>query len=235
MVLRESLFDLGADFEREGVQALAEFANVLEKLVVENDGGNGDEEAGGSSDQSFGDARSYGAEASGAGIAEAGEGVNDAPDGAEKADERSDGAGGGQPGHALFDAAHFFCGGELHVDGDGLEAFHFAGGLGIASAGLTEQFAIAGGIDRGKRRAGGSDGLRIGDAAGGAEDAEKLVTLPTNAAEKTNFLENHRPGNNGENAQQYQNAAGYRSGLCKDAAQVGDEQRCEQENDEPLS
>ena len=82
-ILRESFFDLGGEFVGEGIQALSQVANVLEKIVVSDEGRDGGKESCGGGDQSFGDARSDGAKAGGAGSAEAGEGVNDAPDGAE--------------------------------------------------------------------------------------------------------------------------------------------------------
>ena len=91
-------------------------------MVVENNRRDGDEESRSRGDERFGNARSNGAEACGAGVPETRKGVNDAPNGAEETDEGSDGTGCGQPGHALFDAANFFRGGELHADGDGLKA-----------------------------------------------------------------------------------------------------------------
>src|SRR5208337_553344 len=119
----EGFFDLGGEFEGEGVQTLREIANVLQEMVVSDEGGDGGEKAGGGGDKGFGDAGSDGAEAGSAGGAETGEGVNDAPNGAEEADEGSDTGGGGEPGHSFFDAANFFGRGELHGDGDGPEAF----------------------------------------------------------------------------------------------------------------
>ena len=95
--LGECFFDLGADLEGEGVQALGEVADILQKLVVEDDGWDGDEKARGGGDERFRDARRYGAEAGGAGVAEAGKGVDDAPDGTEEADEGSNGASCGEP------------------------------------------------------------------------------------------------------------------------------------------
>jgi len=86
---------LGGEFEGEGVEALGEFADVLEEIVVGDEGGNGGEKAGGGGDEGFGDAGCDGAEAGGAGSAKAGEGVDDAPDRAKEADEGSDTGGGG--------------------------------------------------------------------------------------------------------------------------------------------
>ena len=182
-------------FQCERVEALGEFADVLEEIVVGDEGGDGSEEARGGGDEGFGDAGRDSAETGGAGSAEAGEGVDDAPNGAEEADEGSDAGGGGEPGHAFFGAADFFGGSELHADGDGLHGFEF-GGRGIAGAGdLGLEFAIAGGVDVGEGRAGGDESLRIGDALGGAEDFQELITLAANAAEKAGLLEDERPGN----------------------------------------
>ena len=195
--LRKRLLDLGGEFEGEGVEALGEISDVLEEIVVGDEGGDGGEEAGGGGDESFGDAGRDGAEAGGAGSAEAREGVDDAPDGTEQADERSDAGGSGQPGHTFFGAANFFGGGKLHADGDGLHGLEFDG-RGIAGAGdLGLEFAIAGGVDIGEGRAGGDESLRIGDALGGAEDFEELIALAADAAEHAGLLENERPGNQG--------------------------------------
>ena len=112
---------MGGKFEGEGIEALREVTNVLEKIVVGDECRNGGKETCGGGNESFGDARGNGAKARGAGSAEAGEGVDDAPDGAEQTDEGSDAGGGGEPGHAFFDAAYFVRGGELHADRDGLE------------------------------------------------------------------------------------------------------------------
>ena len=94
-------------------------------MVVENDRRDGREQAGSGSEERFGDAGSDSSEASGTGIAEAGESVDDAPNGAEEADEGSDGTSGGQPGHAFFRAADLVGRSDLHVGGDGLQAFEF--------------------------------------------------------------------------------------------------------------
>jgi hypothetical protein len=40
--------------------------------------------------------------------------------------------------------------------------------------------------------------LRVGDPLGGPEDFEKLVALPRDPSKETEFLENERPGNQGE-------------------------------------
>jgi hypothetical protein len=219
---------LGGEFEGEGVEALGEVADVLEKIVVGDEGGDGGEEAGGGGDEGFGDAGRDGAQAGGAGSAEAGEGVDDAPDGAEEADEGSDAGGGGEPGHSFFGAANFLGSGELHADGDGLHGFEFDG-RGIAGAGdLGLEFAIAGGVDVGEGRAGGDESLRIGDALGGAEDFEELIALPANAAEHTGLLENQRPGNERGEKQNAEDAASDPAGLLENIEDAADENDVQQ-------
>ena len=127
IALGEGFFDLGGELGGEGVETLSEVANVLEEIVVGDECGDGGKKSRGGGDEGFGDAGSDGAEAGGSGSAESGEGINDAPDGAEEADEGSNASGGGEPGHAFFDAADFFAGSELHADDDGLNAFDFSG------------------------------------------------------------------------------------------------------------
>ena len=112
-----------ANSDGEGVEALAEVANVLEEIVVGDEGRDGGKKARGGGDEGFRDAWCYGAEAGGAGSAEAGKSVDNAPDGAEQADEGSDAGGGGKPRHTFFHAADFFGRCELHADNDGLQAF----------------------------------------------------------------------------------------------------------------
>jgi hypothetical protein len=181
----KGFFDLGGELEGEGVKTLGEIANVLEKVVVGNERGDGGEETGRGGDERFGNARSNGPKTGGAGGAEAREGVDNAPDGAEKSNERSNGGGGSEPGHAFLDAADFVGGSELHADGDRLKRFEF-GGRRIAGAGkLGLEFAIACGVDVGEGRAGGDESLRIGDALGGAKDFEELVALAADASENT--------------------------------------------------
>jgi hypothetical protein len=135
--LRKSLFDLSSDFQGKSVEALRQIADTLQKVIVEDNRRYGDEEACGGGDKRFGDAGCDGSEAGGAGVSEAGEGVNDAPNGAEEADEWCHRPGGGQPGHAFFDAPDFFGGSKLHADGNGLEALQFSSGLRISSADLA--------------------------------------------------------------------------------------------------
>ncbi len=195
----ESFFDLGGELGGEGVEALREVANELKEIVVGDEGGDGGKESRGGGDEGFGDAGSNGAKAGGTGSAETGEGVDDAPDGAEETDEGSDTGSGGEPGHALFDAAYFFGGSELHADDDGLNAFDFRGSRGGAGGSeLALEFAIAGSVDVGKGRTSGDKALGVGYTFGGAEDFEELVGFAANTAEETEFLKNHRPGDQRE-------------------------------------
>lgn len=185
---------MGGELESEGVEPLRQIANVLEEIVIGNEGRNGGEESGGGGDERFGDAGSHGTETGSTGAAEAGKGVNDAPDGAEETDERSNARGGGEPGHALFNATDFIGGGELHADGDGLKRLKFWR-RGIAGAAeLRLEFAVAGGVDVGEGRAGGDDSLGIGDTLGGAKDFKELVALAGDAAEQAKLLKDQSPG-----------------------------------------
>lgn len=226
----EGFFDLGGEFQGKGVEALRQIANVLEEVVVGDEGGDGGEKAGGGSNQGFGDTGGNGAKTRGAGSAEAGEGVDDAPNGAEESDERSNASGGGEPGHAFLGAAHFFGRGELHADGDRLNAFHFLRGGRAGIGDLALQFAVAGGIDVGKWRAGGDESLRIGDAFGGAKDFEELVALASDASEEAQLLEDERPRDEREEQKKAKNAASDPSGLLKNVEDVTDVERGQQEN-----
>jgi hypothetical protein len=77
--------------------------------------------------------------------------------------------------------------------------------------------------------------LWVGNASGGAEDAEKLVALPADTAEEAQFLKNHAPGNDGKHQQKRQNATRDPAGLFENLEEIGGKYRCEQKNDEPLS
>ena len=218
----EGFFDLGGEFAGEGVQAQSEIANVLEEIVVGDEGGDGGEESRSGGDEGFGDAGSDGAKAGRTGSAETGEGVNDAPDGAEETDERSDASGGGEPGHTFFDAANFVGGCQLHADGDGLKGLNFLRS-GIPSAGhLGLKFAITGGVNVGEGGTGGDESLRIGDALGGAKDFEELVALPADAAEEAEFLENQRPGDERKEQEDGQDDARDPARLRKNVKDVAD-------------
>src|SRR5882724_6057251 len=97
-ILVKCFFNLCGDFQRERVQSLPEIANILQKLIVENDGRDRRREAGGGGHQGFRDAGSNRSKAGGTGTAQAGEGVNNAPDRSKETDEGSYGASGSQPG-----------------------------------------------------------------------------------------------------------------------------------------
>ena len=226
----EGFFDLGGEFQGEGVEALRQIANVLKEIVVGDESRDSREKAGGGGDQRFGDTGSNGAKAGGAGSAKAGEGVDNAPNGSEETDERSNASGGGKPGHAFFSAANFFGRGELHADGDGLDAFHFLRGGSAGIGNLALQFTVAGGIDVGEGRAGGDESLRISDAFGGAKDSEELVALAGDASEEAKLLEDKRPRDEREEQKKAKNAASDPSGLLNDVEDVTDVERGQQEN-----
>jgi hypothetical protein len=228
--LSKSFFYLGSNFKRKSVEALREIADVLQKVVVEDDCRDGHEEASSGCDQCFGDAWGDSAQAGSASVTEAGKGVDDPPNRTEEANEWRHGAGGGQPGHSFFHAADFFRGSELHTDGDGLEAFQFSSGLRIASADLAQKLAIARRVYRSERRTGGSKRLRIGHAFGGAKDPKELVALAANAAKKAELLKDHGPGDDGKYSEQKQNAAGDPARLSKNVTEISDKDGGEQKN-----
>ena len=72
--------------------------------------------------------------------------------------------------------------------------------------------------------------MRIGNAFRGAKDAEELIALTANAAEEAEFLEDHGPGNDGEDPKQEQNSACDPAGFSKDAAKISNKNDREQEN-----
>ncbi len=92
------------------------------------------------------------------------------------------------------------------------------------------QFAIAGGIDVGKWRAGGDESLRIGDAFRGAKDSEELVALTSDASEEAQLLEDKRPRDEREEQKKAKNAASDPSGLLKNIEDVTNVERGQQEN-----
>lgn len=230
------LLDLRRHFHGKTVQALPKLANILQKLIIEDNGGDRRSKSRGGGHQGLRNARSDRAEAGGSRASKAGKRVDDAPNGAEKADERADRAGRGQPGHAFFRAANFFGGGKLHAYSDSLQAFQMRwmrvrGGAGN----LRLQLAITGGINGSKRRACRRQGLRIGNAARGAKDAKELLALPANSAEHPPLLENHRPGNDGKKKKNQKNGARDPSRLLENTRDVGRNDNCEQKNDGHLS
>ncbi len=227
----ESFFDLGGKFKGKGVEALGQVANVLEEIVVGDERGDGGEESSSGGDEGLGDTGSNGAETGGAGGAQSGEGVNDTPNGPKETDERSDPSGGGEPGHALFHAANFLGGSELHGDGDRLHGLEFLRRR-VSSAGeLALEFAIAGGIDGGERRTRGDESLGIGDAFRGAEDFQELIAFAADAAEEAGLLEDQSPGDERENEKKGEDEAGNPAGLRENFKDVADKECGEQRND----
>ena len=172
---RKGFFDLGGEFQSERVETLSKIANVLEKMVVGNQRWDGGEKPGGGGDEGFGNTGSNGAKAGSAGGAETGEGVDDTPDGSEQTDEGGHAGGGGEPRHAFFHAADFIGGGELHADRDGLKRFDLWMRIIAFTGDLRLKFAITGGVNVGKGRAGRDDPLRIGDALGSTKYSQELV------------------------------------------------------------
>jgi hypothetical protein len=227
----EGLFDLGGELGGEGIEALREVANVLEEIVVGDEGGDGGEKSRSGGDEGFGDARGDGAKAGGSRSAEAGEGVDDAPDGAEEADEGSYAGGGSEPRHAFFHAADFFAGSKLHADDDGLNTFNFgwsSGGAGGSE--LALELAIAGGVDVGEGRAGRDEALGVGYTLGGAKNFEELVGFAADAAKEAEFLEDHRPGDQREEEKKEKDGTGDPAGLRENVKDVADENGGEKKN-----
>src|SRR5262249_15893349 len=90
----DELLDEEPELDGDGGEALVE-------VVEDDDGDDGDEDAGRRRDERLGDALRHDAEAAAAVLGDGLEGLHDADDGAEEADERGDGADGAddpQPG-----------------------------------------------------------------------------------------------------------------------------------------
>jgi hypothetical protein len=194
----KGFFDLGGELEGEGVQTLCQITNILQKIVIGDEGRDGSKEASRCGDEGFRNTRSNGAQAGRAGGAEAGKRVDDAPHGAEQADKGRDASGRCKPRHAFFRATHFFGRCELHAYGDRLDAFHLLWRRRSGIGDLALQFAVAGGVDIGKGRAGGDESLGICDTLCGAKDSQELIALARNASEQTQFLKNEGPGDQRE-------------------------------------
>src|ERR1700747_3734401 len=77
--LRESFFDLRGDLQRKSVQALAQRADIANKIIIKNYRGDGGKKSRRRGDQGLRNARCDRAQAGGAGGSEAGESVNNAP------------------------------------------------------------------------------------------------------------------------------------------------------------
>jgi hypothetical protein len=104
-----------------------------------------------------------------------------------------------------------------------LHGFKF-GGRGIAGAGdLGLEFAIAGGVNVGERRAGGDESLGIGDAFCGAEDFQELIALAANTAEEARLLEDERPGDERREEKNAEDSASNPAGLLENIEDAADE------------
>lgn len=89
--------------------------------------------------------------------------------------------------------------------------------IGGLAANLALQFAITGSVNRCEWGAGGSQHLWVGDATGGAENAQELIALVAYTAEHTKLLEDHSPRYNGENQKQREHAARDPPGIGQNA------------------
>jgi hypothetical protein len=229
----KGFFDLRGDFRRECVEALRENANVLQKLIVENYGRDGDEKAGGGGEKRFGNTGCNRAEARGVGITQSRECIDDAPDGAEKADERRDGTGGREPGHAFFGASHFFSRRDLHVGGHGLKTFEFRRLRGARCVGyLGLELAVSRSINRSERGARRGESLWIGDTASRTKDAQEIVAFATNASEESQLLKNHAPGDDRKQKKNREDGARNPASILENASEVDENDCREQINDD---
>ena len=166
-------------FAAEVVHARGELAKLRGELVVADDRGDRDGQAGGGGDQRFRDAGCDRAQGGGAGGAEAVEGVDDAHDGSEEPDEGRDRGDGGEPGHARFHRGEGFGGGG---HGGALERGGVAGQAAAAALALVLVIDLD---EDGDQRAGLEllgDGGDFRQAAGLAEDAEEAGALLAGAA-----------------------------------------------------
>jgi hypothetical protein len=228
----KGFFDLRGDFRRERVEALRENANILQKLIVENYGRDGDEKASCGGKKRFRNAWRDGAEAGGIGVTQARKGVDDAPDGAEKADEWRHGTGGCEPGHAFFGATDFFCGRDLHVGGHGRQALQLRRLCGAGRVGyLGLELAISRGINRSKRGTRCGESLRIGDTASRTEDAQEIIAFATYASEESQLLKNHAPGDDRKQKKNREDDARNPASILENASEV-DENDCREQKDD---
>jgi hypothetical protein len=105
----------------------------------------------------------------------------------------------------------------------------------VYAADLALQFAIAGSVHVGERRSHGHERLGGSDAARGSKNAQELVALAPDAAEHPQFLQDHGPGDDGKEKKKQKNAAGNPASLGEDISNIGEKNRSEQRNGEPLS
>src|SRR5580692_11536641 len=107
------VFDGIEELTAEVVHAGGELTQPRGELVVANDGGDGDDQTCGGSNERLGDARGDGAESGCACGAEPVEGIDDAHHRAEESDEGRDGGDSGKPGHAALHRSQGFARGCL--------------------------------------------------------------------------------------------------------------------------
>src|SRR2546425_11589707 len=132
---------------------------------------------------------------------------------------------------SITPAAGLFGGGELHAHGHGLNAFQL-GGMRVSRAHLALEFTEAGGIDSPKRRAGRGQRLRIGDALRRPEYAQELIAFPAHASEEPQLLKYERPRKQREHKKKRQDNARDPSCLGQDGAEIADEKKAEEKNDQ---
>ena len=205
------VFDGVEEFAAEVVHARGELAELRGELVVADDGGDGDGEAGGGGDEGFGDAGGDGAQGCGAGGAEAVEGVDDAHDGAEEADEGRDGGDGGEPGHAALHGGEGLAGGGLAARS---RAYGVAGQAAAAALALVLVVDLVEDGDEGAGLELLGDGGDFGEATGLAEGAEEALALLAGAAEAAPLGEHDGPGEDAGEEQQDEHGEGYRAGVA---------------------
>jgi len=185
------VFDSVEELSAEVVHAGSELSDAGGELVVADKCRHGDDQAGGSGDESFRDARGDGTQGSGACRPEAVEGVDDAHDGPEEADKGSGLRNGGEPRHARFHMREGLAGGGLRSALEGLGV-----GWSAASAGLALVLVVDF-VENGNQRAGaelvgyGSD---FREAAGLAECPHELLALGLSGPEGPPLGEHDGPG-----------------------------------------
>src|SRR3972149_6655935 len=98
---------LGASQELDGkvVHTGGKLTNLVEEVVIGDNGGDGGEEACRGGDEGFGDPGRDGAQGGGTGLAQPHESAHDAPHGSEEADEGRHRAGGGEKAHPMLEVS----------------------------------------------------------------------------------------------------------------------------------
>lgn len=92
------------------------------------------------------------------------------------------------------------------------------------------KFTVAGSVYVCERRSSRNKTLGIGDALGGTEYLEELVTLSSDTAKETELLKDHGPRNQGEQQQKEQDDPSYPASLCKNFKDIADEYGAEKKN-----